>query len=145
MPRPRIHHDCKSKPLTAVRELFSFDRVSGGSALICVVVMMQAKRKHNAREMGRTSGWAVVFRAEASKWDTDVIIATPPRLGTRRWKVDLRGRVSPILFCSLVDRVKCAAVVEMGLLGFLPAAEDFIDGEKFHLRKLRSIFLQHFR
>ena len=40
-----------------------------------------------------------------------------------------------------LNLIEDAAVIEVGFLGFLPAAEHFINGEQIHLREHGSIFL----
>src|SRR5258705_3853948 len=45
-----------------------------------------------------------------------------------------------LLFRWLIDFVEQAALVEMGILGLLPAAKDFIDGEESELGKHSAVF-----
>ena len=45
----------------------------------------------------------------------------------------------------LVNLIENAAVVEIGLLRFGPAAEEIVHGKQFDLRELLSVFLRDFR
>jgi hypothetical protein len=48
-------------------------------------------------------------------------------------------------FLLLVNLIEDAAVVEIGLLRFGPAAESLVNREQFNLRKLFSVFCGDFR
>ena len=74
--------------------------------------------------------------------EASVLAISPcPAPAGGKWTCECRASSS---LRSLVNRVERAAVVEVSLLGLLPAAEDVIDREQFDLRKLRRIFLQDF-
>ncbi len=50
------------------------------------------------------------------------------------------GRISP----GSLHLIEYSAIGEMDILGFFPAAKDFIDSEKFYLRELHCILGDHF-